>query len=156
MRRVRLVLLLTSMVCLSACACWKSAAGGAGSAGDAMGEGNIPLAQPGDELGDINFAFDSSALSSTAKGILTENSQWILDNPESNVVVEGHCDERGTKEYNYALGQRRAQAAYDFLRSLGVKQGQMETISYGEDLPLDPRSSEEAWAKNRRSHFAIK
>jgi peptidoglycan-associated lipoprotein len=121
-----------------------------------MGEGNIPVAGPGSELKDVNFAFDSSSLDSRAQSVLRANSQWLLDNPGRKVVIEGHCDERGTNEYNLALGERRARATFDFLRSLGVKADNMSTISYGEELPLDPGQSEDAWSKNRRAHFSMK
>jgi peptidoglycan-associated lipoprotein len=120
-----------------------------------MGEGNIPIATPGEELKDAHFSFDSAALSAGAQATLRENAQWLNDNPDVKVVIEGHCDERGTAEYNMALGERRAKAVYDFVRSLGVARERMKTISYGEEMPLDPRSTEDAWAKNRRGHFSI-
>lgn len=154
MFKVRSVLLFTTIAML--CACSKTGRGGAGSPDDAMGEGNIPIAEPGAELRDINFAFDSSSLSATAKGILRENAQWLNDNPSTSVVVEGHCDERGTAEYNLALGLRRAQSVSEYLRTLGVDGSQLDQVSYGEELPLDPASNESAWAKNRRAHFSIK
>lgn len=152
MRRVRLALTIVSIVLLSACACGRAAKGGVADGG-ALGEGNVPIAQPGNELPDVHFDFDSSALSEGTRASLGESSRYLLDNPEKKVIVEGHCDERGTAEYNYALGQRRAQSVYDYLRSLGVKGEQMDTVSYGEDVPLNPASNEEAWAMNRRAHF---
>ncbi len=139
---------------ISVAACSKSGRGGKG-----MGEGdggNIPLARPGSEMPDVNFDFDSSALDEQAKGTLRNNARWMLDNPGQNVVVEGHCDERGTAEYNLALGERRARSAYDFLRTLGVKGERMSTISYGKELPLDPGHNEAAWEKNRRAHFSLR
>lgn len=154
MRRVRLFVLLIALV--FAFGCSKSGKGGAGTPEDAMGEGNIPLAEPGSELKDVNFDFDSSALSSSAQSTLRENARWLLDHPGQAVTVEGHCDERGTAEYNMALGERRAQSAADFLRSMGVKKDRMNTISYGKELPLDPGHSEAAWAKNRRAHLALR
>ncbi|MCB0353944.1 MAG: peptidoglycan-associated lipoprotein Pal [Bdellovibrionales bacterium] len=116
---------------------------------------NVPLAEAGQELEDINFAFDRYDLSSTAKSALAKNGDWLKENSSTSIVVEGHCDERGTREYNLVLGQKRAQAAYDYLRGLGVADSRMSTVSYGEDLPLDPRSNEVAWAKNRRAHFRV-
>ncbi|WKZ56892.1 MAG: peptidoglycan-associated lipoprotein Pal [Bdellovibrionota bacterium] len=116
---------------------------------------NIARAEPGDVLADVNFAFDSYALDNTAKSILGQNADWLKANPSARVQVEGHCDERGTNEYNMALGARRARAAMEYLRSLGVEEGRMSTVSYGEELPLDPRHNEEAWAKNRRAHFNV-
>lgn len=156
MRKALLPVLLISLCTLSACSAFKK--GGKGDASDeyGMGEGNIPIAEPGGELADVNFEFDSAALGEQSKGKLRENSQWLLDNPGDKVVIEGHCDERGTAEYNLALGERRAKSVYDFLRGLGVKSDQLSTISYGEELPLDPSSSESAWAKNRRAHFAVR
>jgi peptidoglycan-associated lipoprotein len=152
MRRVSLVLVLVAVMFTFGCS--KSGKGGTGTE-EGLGEGNIPLAEPGSELKDVNYDYDSSALSSTAQSILRENGRWLLDNPSTDIVVEGHCDERGTNEYNMALGQRRAQAATDFLRSLGVKANRMKTISYGEELPLDPGHNESAYAKNRRAHLAV-
>jgi peptidoglycan-associated lipoprotein len=151
--RVLSVVLLSSLLF----ACSRSKGGGKDSgADDGFGDGNIPLASEGSELKDVHFDFDSSVVGSSERGVLKANGQWLLDNPKKNVVVEGHCDERGTNEYNMALGERRAKAAYDYLRSLGVPSRQMSTISYGEELPLDPGHEEGAWAKNRRAHFSIK
>lgn len=154
MRGVRLLsLVLVSALMVS---CSTSGKSGSGAEDGGMGEGNIPIASPGGELKDVNFAFDSSALDASAQAVLKQNARWLLDNPGRSVVVEGHCDERGTNEYNMALGERRARAAYDFLRSSGVKAEQMSTISYGEELPLDPGHNETAWSKNRRAHFSLK
>ncbi|HMO02886.1 MAG TPA: peptidoglycan-associated lipoprotein Pal [Oligoflexia bacterium] len=119
------------------------------------GPDNIPVAEAGDVLRDVNFAFDSSQLDATARKILADNASWLNANPSKNVQVEGHCDERGTNEYNMALGARRAKAAADYLVSLGVAASRISTVSYGEEMPLDPRHNEEAWARNRRAHFRI-
>lgn len=154
MRGVRNLFLV--LIALTFVSCSSSGKSGAGSPDDGMGEGNIPLAKPGAELSDVNFAFDSAELSDGTKGILRENANWLLDNPGQDVVIEGHCDERGTNEYNMALGQRRANAVEAYIRSLGVSEAQLSTISYGEELPLDPGSGEAAWAKNRRAHFAFR
>ncbi len=152
MRRVTLAAVVVTLMFVVGCS--KSGKDGLGT-GDAMGEGNIPLAEPGSELKDINFDYDSSAISSAAQTTLRENGRWLLDNPSMKVVVEGHCDERGTNEYNMALGQRRAQAAGDVLRSLGVRSDRMKVVSYGEELPLDPGHNESAWSQNRRAHFSV-
>ena len=112
------------------------------------------MAGSGGPLKDVNFAFDSYSLDATAKAVLQENATWLGDN-DNGVQIEGHCDERGTKEYNMVLGMNRARAVMDYLRSLGVGRDRMSTVSYGEELPLDPRSTVEAWAKNRRAHFNI-
>ena len=78
-----------------------------------------------------------------------------MNNPQKEIVIEGHCDERGTEEYNIALGERRASSAKKYLINLGVKSGQLSTISYGEEKPADLGNDEEAWAKNRRDEFAV-
>ncbi len=105
---------------------------------------------------DIHFAFDDSSLSSTAQEVLQRKASWMRDNPDDAVVVEGHCDERGTTEYNIALGDRRAQSAKAFLVDLGIASSRLSTVSYGEEMPVDPRHTEDAYAKNRRAHFTIK
>jgi len=106
-------------------------------------------------LHDIHFAFDRYDLSPEARGILAKNAEFILKFPRAKIQIEGHCDERGTNEYNLALGERRALSAKKYLVSLGVPAHRLATISYGEELPIDPRHNEEAWAKNRRAHFVI-
>src|SRR5689334_17347996 len=117
MRRVRFTLIALLMASLVACSASK---GGKGKGDDdRAGDGNIPLAGAGSELDMIHFQYDSAALSSEAQGTLRNDAKWLLDHPGSGVQVEGHCDERGTNEYNLALGERRARAAYDYLRTLG-------------------------------------
>ena len=120
-----------------------------------VGSENIDMAAEGDILKDVTFAFDSYALDATGKAVLDKNAEWLKANTAKNIQVEGHCDERGTNEYNMALGAKRAQASFNYLRSLGIDGSRMSTISYGEELPLDPRHNEEAFAKNRRDHFKI-
>jgi len=104
---------------------------------------------------DIYFEFDSSALLSVAQDVLKQKAQWLRDNPGASVVVEGHCDERGTNEYNLALGDRRSNSAKSFLVDLGISASRLKTISYGEERPVDTGRNEETWAKNRRAHFVI-
>ncbi len=104
---------------------------------------------------DIYFEFDKSSLLPTAQDILSDKAKWMRDNPDVSVTVEGHCDERGTIEYNLALGDRRAESARSFLIDLGVLSTRLKTISYGEECPTDPGHNQEAWAKNRRAHFVI-
>ena len=106
-------------------------------------------------LKDIHFGFDRYDLMPEAREILSQNAELLLEHPRAKIQLEGHCDERGTIEYNLALGERRAYAAKQYLISLGVSADIISTISYGEEMPLDPRHSEEAWAKNRRAHFII-
>jgi peptidoglycan-associated lipoprotein len=108
-----------------------------------------------DRLEDVHFDFDKYNIRPDARLILKRNYQVLQGAPGAEVFVEGHCDERGTVEYNLALGQRRANAARDYLISLGMDAGQVSTVSYGEERPLDPRQTEDAWAKNRRCHFVI-
>lgn len=104
---------------------------------------------------DIYFDFDSIQLTPQAQEILTKKGIWLRDNPAATVTIEGHCDNRGTNEYNLALGEGRAQSAKTFLVDLGIDGSKLRTISYGEERPLDPRQTESAWAKNRRVHFVI-
>ncbi|MBU2591489.1 MAG: peptidoglycan-associated lipoprotein Pal [Nitrospinae bacterium] len=106
-------------------------------------------------LKDIGFDFDQSAIRPDAKNILKQNAEWMVKNPGANVLVEGHCDDRGTTEYNLALGERRALSVKAYLVTLGIKADRIYTISYGEELPLDAAHSEEAWAKNRRAHTVV-
>lgn len=102
---------------------------------------------------DINFDFDKSNIRPDAREILKTNADVFLNNSASTIVIGGYCDERGTAEYNMALGQKRAQEAKKYLVNLGIKESKMKTISYGEERPLDPGHDEEAWDKNRRAHF---
>ncbi len=105
---------------------------------------------------DILFEFDSASLSVEAQEILRAKAAWLRENPRAQVMIEGHCDERGTNEYNLALGDRRAFSSKSFLVDLGIADSRLTTISYGEERPLDSRSTEDAWAQNRRAHFVIK
>ncbi len=148
----KLLVLLLSISMLSSCVCKR---GGQGGLGDGSAQGGIPTASSGGPLKDIHFDFDSSLLSSTASQTLEGNAAWIKAHPRATVKLEGHCDERGTDEYNLALGQRRAQSAFDYLRTLGVNPAQLSTITYGEEVPLDPGHTESAWSKNRRVHSAV-
>ena len=104
---------------------------------------------------DIHFEFDSSVLTPEAQLILKKKAEWLQNNPEATSTIEGHCDERGTGEYNLALGDRRATSAKNFLVDLGISASRLTTISYGEERPIDPGQNEEAWAKNRRCHLTI-
>ena len=106
-------------------------------------------------ISDINFDYDSSSIRPDARKILKANADYLLKHKTASVVVEGHCDERGTAEYNMALGQRRAQETKKYLINLGINESTIKTISYGEERPLDPNNNEEAWAKNRRAHFVV-
>lgn len=102
------------------------------------------------KLEPIFFEFDEWTIQENQKEVMVKNGEWLKAHPNVKVRLEGHCDERGTAEYNQALGQRRAEAAKAFLEGLGISPQRMTTISYGEERPLDPGHTEGAWAKNRR------
>jgi peptidoglycan-associated lipoprotein len=104
---------------------------------------------------DVYFDFDSSALGDLAKNVLPRKAEWLRMNMDASIIIEGHCDERGTSAYNIALGDRRAESAKAFLLDLGIDANQLSTISYGEERPVDMGKSEESWAKNRRDHFVV-
>ena len=104
----------------------------------------------------INYAFDSAVLDTRAQSVLGFKAQWLRDNPNVIVVIEGHCDERGTVQYNLALGERRAESAKMFLINAGIAPDRLVTVSYGKERPLDPASNEMAWAKNRRAQFVLR
>ena len=101
----------------------------------------------------IHFDFDKYNIRSDAQSSLEKGASWLKSNGNVNVVIEGNTDEWGTEEYNLALGERRAQAAKNYLSNLGVSPDRMSTISYGESRPVDPGHSESAWAQNRRDDF---
>ena len=104
----------------------------------------------------IYFSFDSAELSAMAQDTLKSKAAWLRENAGVMVTIEGHCDERGTNEYNLALGERRAESARAYLIDLGISGSRLSTISYGEERPLDPGHDEEAWAKNRRDQFKLR
>jgi peptidoglycan-associated lipoprotein len=106
-------------------------------------------------LKDIYFDYDKYEIRREDEGILRENAAFLKKNPKIKIQVEGHCDERGTAEYNLALGERRANHTKKYLISLGIASDRISTISYGEEKPSDPRNNEEAWAKNRRAHIVV-
>jgi peptidoglycan-associated lipoprotein len=108
------------------------------------------------DLPDIYFDFDKSAIRPDAAKILQSNADWLKANTSHVVLIEGHCDERGTPEYNMALGDRRAKAARDFLVAQGVAGARINVISYGEERPQCKESNEECWSRNRRAHFVVK
>ena len=103
----------------------------------------------------VFFEYDSSELGTDAQRTLTENAGLLKQYPSWTVTIEGHCDERGTAEYNLALGERRAVAAHAYLVSLGISADRLRTVSYGKEFPFDPGHEESAYAKNRRAHFVI-
>jgi peptidoglycan-associated lipoprotein len=106
-------------------------------------------------LGDVYFEFDKAELRDSDRDTLTKNAAALKRFDFLRVTVEGHCDERGTVEYNLALGERRARAASDYLVSLGVPADRLKTVSYGKEVPVCTASSEDCWQKNRRAHFRV-
>jgi peptidoglycan-associated lipoprotein len=125
------------------------------SIGEKMGEERVASESSAFENEDIYFEFDSIRLTPEAQEILTKKADWLRENPQATVTIEGHCDNRGTNEYNLALGEGRAQSAKAFLTDLGINPSRLNTISYGEERPINPDQTEEAWALNRRGHFVI-
>ncbi len=107
-------------------------------------------------LSDIFYAFDKHNLTSESKQLLEANADQLNASSDTYIIVEGHCDERGTKSYNLALGEKRANAARDYLVSLGVSSARITVISYGKERPFNTGHNDAAWAKNRRAHFVIK
>lgn len=107
-------------------------------------------------LQDAYFDFDAAEIRQDAKDALTNNGKYLESHGSSSVVIEGHCDERGSVEYNLALGERRARAAKEFLVSYGIPATRMTTISYGKERPFDSGHDESAWSKNRRAHFVTR
>ena len=106
-------------------------------------------------LDDVFFDFDYHLLTEGAQKILQKNAEWLRSHPQARILIEGHCDERGTVEYNLALGERRAQSAKDYLSNLGISSDRISVISYGKEKPFVVGHSEEAWAQNRRAHFLL-
>jgi peptidoglycan-associated lipoprotein len=142
--------------------------GAAGYGEDALGPGanggSLALAQqgkygpggPGADSGplrDIHFNYDSFDLDEASRQALQEDADWLKDHPDARVEIEGHCDNRGTVEYNLALGAKRAAAAKSYLVALGIGRDRLTTISYGEELPLCQEETESCWSQNRRAHF---
>lgn len=132
---------------------------------ESITEKQLSKAQPADmqpslkelqtRIQDIHFDFDKYDIRDDAKPALKEVAAMLSRNKNLKVIIEGHCDERGTNEYNLGLGDRRANSAKEFLISLGIPSGKIETISYGEEKPLCEDRTEECWAKNRRAHFVF-
>jgi peptidoglycan-associated lipoprotein len=115
---------------------------------------NAELARRG-LLGDVHFAFDRATLDEAARERLARNAGFLKEHGELLVSIEGHCDERGTHEYNLALGERRSASARDYLVSLAVGAERLRTMSYGEERPQCETSDEDCWARNRRAHFVV-
>jgi peptidoglycan-associated lipoprotein len=108
------------------------------------------------DLVDVYFDFDKYAIRSRDAEILDANARWLRANKDAVVLIEGHCDERGTEEYNLSLGDRRAKATVDYLVAQGIAPARLVTISYGKERPQCSEHNEACWAKNRRAHFLVK
>ncbi len=106
-------------------------------------------------LPEIHFDYDSADIREADRQVLTKNADALKKFDFLRVTIEGHCDERGTVEYNLALGERRAKAAHDYLVSLGVPADRLKTVSYGKEVPLCQQATADCWARNRRDHFAV-
>lgn len=130
-------------------------AGGRGTTGPSTGTTSTGVRGGGGPLQSVYFDYDKALLTDEAKRTLNENAVWLKANAQARIVVEGHCDERGTSEYNLALGDRRAKATRDYLVATGVDGNRLRTISYGKERPLDPGHDESAWRVNRRAQFTI-
>ena len=123
---------------------------------DAMaGEDLNRVARDRGWIRDAFFAYDSNTLNAEARAALDASARWLRDQPTVRVIIEGHCDERGTEQYNLALGDRRAETAREYLVALGVDPARISTISYGEERPFAAGSDEDAWQQNRRAHLRI-
>jgi len=154
------------------------AAGGGGAAGSNLARGGAAggassVAQSGSQLvaaarpqpkefggvtglQDIHFDFDKYVIRPEDTQLLSANAEWLRDHPRAVILIEGHCDDRGTNEYNLALGNHRAESALKYLLSRGIARTRMSTLSYGEERPLCTEETEECWAQNRRAHFLVK
>lgn len=157
----KVAIALVSVALMAGCASKKkSSEDGVGGEGGSAIEGSaMSFDATGSDSGNINglrsinFDYDSSTLSKTAKDTLKTNSDWMKSNSNTNLQIEGHCDERGSIEYNLALGERRANSVKAYLVSMGVPAARLSVISYGEEKPLDTSGSDAAFAKNRRANF---
>ncbi len=115
----------------------------------------VKEAVPAASLQTVYFDFDSYVLSAEARDILKKNAEWMLQNATVKVQIQGNCDERGSAEYNLALGENRAKSAVKYLETLGIPSSRLSYISYGKEKPADPGHDDAAWAKNRRDDFAL-
>jgi peptidoglycan-associated lipoprotein len=130
-----------------------SSGGVGGSSLERFKEGMGP--GEGGPLKDVHFDYDRFDLRQEDRDVLQQDAEWLKQNAAAKVEIEGHCDERGTVEYNLALGAKRAKSVKDYLVSLGIPADRLSTISYGEELPLCHESNEACWARNRRAHLVV-
>jgi peptidoglycan-associated lipoprotein len=122
---------------------------------DALQKGQSTATPASSPLKDVFFEFDRYDLRADAREVLKANADWLKKNSSARVEIEGHCDERGTSEYNLALGAKRAQSAKDYLATLGIAGDRLSTISYGAEIPVCKQSTEDCWRQNRRARFVI-
>jgi peptidoglycan-associated lipoprotein len=118
-------------------------------------EESAKVGKEASRFSDIHFDFDRYDLKHDDEKILDMHAKWLTKHAKYFIRIEGNCDERGSVEYNLALGQRRAEEAMRYLVNLGIDKHRISTVSYGKERPLDPGHNEEAWAKNRRDHFVV-
>lgn len=161
--------LLVAAITLAGCASQKPAAGAGANGGanggvgqEGVGGSSLQQLQKGSlgsegqgPLGDIHFDFNDATVRPQDSDILKTNADWLQKNPNTRVQVEGHCDDRGSAEYNLGLGAKRAQATKDYLETLGLAANRISTISYGKELPLCTEETEDCWQQNRRGHFVV-
>jgi len=166
--RFNLPVLVAAAFVLAACSSTPDNSGDTGSTGQSTSSGNAQVAtapagpKPGSQMdltinvGDrVLFAFDSSALSAESRTTIERWAAWLKTYPANSVIVEGHADERGTREYNLALGERRADAARDYLVSLGINTNRVKVVSFGKERPAIAGSNENAWGQNRRAALVL-
>jgi peptidoglycan-associated lipoprotein len=158
-----------ALAATAGCSSKKSGQAGAGEGAGQLGEsgtgaagGSLQQFQQGTlgaggqgPLSDIHFAYNEYTIQPQDGSILHSNATWLSQHANSRVQIEGHCDERGSEEYNIALGAKRAQAAKDYLVTLGISGDRISTISYGKELPLCTEHDESCWSQNRRDHFVV-
>jgi peptidoglycan-associated lipoprotein len=164
--RGSIALLVVPLAFLIASCSAKKPPPGAGE-GSSLGQGGLASGgsldrfksgmQPGEggPLADVHFDYDRYDLGDQERATLQQNANWLKQNPAAKVEIEGHCDDRGTVEYNLALGAKRAKAVKDYLVTLGIPSDRLSTISYGEELPLCHEENESCWQKNRRAHSVV-
>jgi peptidoglycan-associated lipoprotein len=128
--------------------------------GEGTEQGGVDSGDLGDEvaieLGDVFFDFDKFDLDAEDRATLSRNSELLHSSATARILIEGHCDERGTVQYNLALGEKRAKQARDYLVSLGVSAGRIDVVSYGKERPFAMGSGESVWSQNRRAHFVLR
>jgi peptidoglycan-associated lipoprotein len=122
---------------------------------DALRSGQSTATPAASPLKEIHFDYDRSDLRADARDLLKGHAEWLKNNPAARIEIEGHADDRGTNEYNLALGAKRAQSAKDYLVTLGIAANRLSTISYGEELLVCKEATDECWQKNRRARFVV-